>query len=417
MILADKIIDLRKKNGWSQEELAEKLSVSRQAVSKWEGAQSVPDMARVLQMSELFGVSTDYLLKDSLEKADPAEEVPSDSLPVRAVGMEEANAFLAAREVNARHIALGVLLCILSPICLILLCGAREFGYVPLSEAAAAGMGVAILLLMVGGAVALFVTSGLRTGRFAYLDALPIDTLYGVDGMARERREQFRPTRDRQLTLGIVLCVLAMIPVFLSLVFYGEEDHFGHLVAVVLLLMVGGAVALFVTSGLRTGRFEYLDALPIDTLYGVDGMARERREQFRPTRDRQLTLGIVLCVLAVIPVFLSLVLYGEEDHFGHLIAVALLLVLVGIGVLLIVRSSILWGSYQRLLEEGDYSRAGKEASRVAAPFNSIYWGLVTAGFLAWGFLGSAWDRCWIIWPVAAVAYGAIYGIVGALRRK
>ena len=326
MILADKIIDLRKKNGWSQEELAEKLGVSRQAVSKWEGAQSVPDMARVLQMSELFGVSTDYLLKDNLEKTEPAEDVPSESLPIRTVGMEEANAFLAAREVNARHVALGVLLCILSPVCLILLCGAQEFGYVPLSEAGAAGIGVAILLLM-----------------------------------------------------------------------------------------VGGAVALFVTSALRTGRFEYLEALPIDTLYGVDGMARERREQFRPTRNRQLTLGIVLCVLAVIPMFLSLVLYGEEDHFGHLVAVALLLVLVGIGVLLIVRSSILWGSFQILLEEGDYSRAGKEASRTAAPFNSIYWGLVTAGFLAWGFLGNAWDRCWMVWPVAAVAYGAIYGIVRALR--
>ena len=61
MILADKIIDLRKKNGWSQEELAEMLGVSRQAVSKWESAQSVPDMGRVVQMSELFGVSTDYL--------------------------------------------------------------------------------------------------------------------------------------------------------------------------------------------------------------------------------------------------------------------------------------------------------------------------------------------------------------------
>lgn len=43
MILADKIIDLRKKNGWSQEELAEKLGVSRQAVSKWESAQAIPD--------------------------------------------------------------------------------------------------------------------------------------------------------------------------------------------------------------------------------------------------------------------------------------------------------------------------------------------------------------------------------------
>ena len=328
MILADKIIDLRKKNGWSQEELAEKLGVSRQAVSKWEGAQSVPDMARVLQMSELFGVSTDYLLKDSLEMAEPAEDAPSDSLPIRTVGMEEANAFLAAREVNARHIALGVLLCILSPICLILLCGAQEFGYVPLSEAGAAGIGVAVLLLM-----------------------------------------------------------------------------------------VGGAVALFVTSGLRTGRYEYLDALPIDTLYGVDGMARERREQFRPTRARQLTLGIVLCVLAVIPVFLSLVLYGEEDHFGHLAAVALLLALVAVGVLLIVRSSILWGAFQQLLEEGDYTRESKARERALSPFSAIYRCLVTAGYLAWSFIAGSWDRSWIVWPIAGVLYGAVYGILRAMNRR
>ena len=328
MILADKIIDLRKKNGWSQEELAEKLSVSRQAVSKWEGAQSVPDMARVLQMSELFGVSTDYLLKDNLEAAEPAQQEDPNLLPTRTLGMEEANAFLAAREVNARQIALGVMLCILSPICLILVCGLWEFGLAPLSEAQAVGIGLAVLLLM-----------------------------------------------------------------------------------------VGAAVALFVTSALRTGRYQYLEALPVETLYGVDGMARERREQFRPTRNRQLTLGIVLCVLAVIPVFLSLVLYGEEDHFGHLAAVALLLALVAVGVLLIVRSSILWGSYQILLEEGDYSRAAKEANARALPFNSIYWGLVTAGFLAWGFLGNAWERCWIVWPVAGVAYGAVYGIVSALRKQ
>ncbi len=74
MIFADKLIDLRKKNGWSQEELAEKLNVSRQAVSKWEGAQSVPDMSRIIRLSELFGVSTDYLLKDDPEQTGPAQE-------------------------------------------------------------------------------------------------------------------------------------------------------------------------------------------------------------------------------------------------------------------------------------------------------------------------------------------------------
>lgn len=61
MILADKIINLRKKAGWSQDELASKLNVTRQSVSKWEGAQSIPDMERIVQMSRLFGVTTDYL--------------------------------------------------------------------------------------------------------------------------------------------------------------------------------------------------------------------------------------------------------------------------------------------------------------------------------------------------------------------
>ena len=89
MILADKIMDLRKKNGWSQEELAEKLNVSRQAVSKWEGAQSIPDMGRIIQLSELFGVSTDYLLKDELEQTVESQETTPDSL-IRTVSMEEA---------------------------------------------------------------------------------------------------------------------------------------------------------------------------------------------------------------------------------------------------------------------------------------------------------------------------------------
>ena len=57
MIFADKLIELRKRSGWSQEELAQQLGVSRQSVSKWEGAQSIPDIDRLLQLSELFGVS------------------------------------------------------------------------------------------------------------------------------------------------------------------------------------------------------------------------------------------------------------------------------------------------------------------------------------------------------------------------
>lgn len=79
MIFADKLITLRKKAGWSQEELAEKLNVTRQSVSKWEGAQSVPDIDKILQLSCLFGVTTDYLLKD--EQAEP-EYTEDDTSPL-----------------------------------------------------------------------------------------------------------------------------------------------------------------------------------------------------------------------------------------------------------------------------------------------------------------------------------------------
>ena len=61
MILADKITDLRKKNGWSQEELAERLGVSRQSVSKYESAQSVPDLDKILRLASIFGGTTDSL--------------------------------------------------------------------------------------------------------------------------------------------------------------------------------------------------------------------------------------------------------------------------------------------------------------------------------------------------------------------
>ena len=96
MILADKITEERKKNGWSQEELANQLGVSRQAVSKWESAGAVPDLQRILQMSELFGVSTDYLLKDEMQAENITyhESTESYAEPLKKVTMENANEFL-----------------------------------------------------------------------------------------------------------------------------------------------------------------------------------------------------------------------------------------------------------------------------------------------------------------------------------
>lgn len=326
MILADKIIDLRKKNGWSQEELAEKLDVSRQSISKWEGAQSVPDMNKILRLSEVFGVSTDYLLKDELESCD-ALAVSETESSARSVSMEDAVAFLWIKAKNAAQVALGVFLCILSPVLLIVLGGAQQYGKISLTEFQAGGLGL----------IALF-------------------------------------------------------------------------------LLIGSAVALFILSGLRISKFEYLEKETIDTLYGVSGMVKERKEHFRPVFVVQLTVGIVLCVLSVIPIGLSL-LFGGENDFLSVLGVGCMLLLIAFGVLLIVRASIIWGGFQILLEEGEYTRESKATQKKLSDLGRIYWPVVTAIYLAWSFLTNEWHRTWIIWPVAGVAYGALFAIVNALKKK
>ncbi len=67
MNFADKLYNLRTKYGYSQEALAEKLKVSRQAISKWELGTALPETEKVITISEFFNVSTDYLLKDNIQ--------------------------------------------------------------------------------------------------------------------------------------------------------------------------------------------------------------------------------------------------------------------------------------------------------------------------------------------------------------
>ncbi len=75
MKLSEKILTLRKKSGWSQEELAERLDVSRQAISRWESGSALPDANNILLLSKLFGVTTDYLLNDDYQSDNDLPKV------------------------------------------------------------------------------------------------------------------------------------------------------------------------------------------------------------------------------------------------------------------------------------------------------------------------------------------------------
>ena len=171
MILSEKIAEERKKNGWSQEELAEKLSVSRQAVSKWESASSVPDLQKLLRMAEIFEVSTDYLLKDEMgkEEVEKISDYRTEDTVYRNVSMEEANHFLEWKRKNAVILAGAVALCIMSPSLLIFLTGLSSATGGNLSENTAVDIGVSVVLVMVSLAVAIFISYGIRGKAYEYL--------------------------------------------------------------------------------------------------------------------------------------------------------------------------------------------------------------------------------------------------------
>ena len=287
MILADKIIQLRKKAGWSQDELAQQLGVTRQSISKWEGAQSVPDMEKVVQLSRIFGVSTDCLLKDELELEPDAQPDAGEGL--HRVTMADASRYIALRIADAPKIALATFLCIISPAALIFLAAFSEVS-AALSGNAAAGIGLCVLLVLVAVGVAIFISCGSRVKEFEFLDKEPFETEYGVSGMVRERREAFRAVYTRMNIIGTFLCILAVVPLFAACCI--DSADILYIIAVcVLLLMVGIGCIFFVYGGVREAAFSKL---------------LEEGDYTRSSKARSGLLGTIsLCYwLAVVAVFL-----------------------------------------------------------------------------------------------------------------
>ncbi|MGN0464955.1 MAG: helix-turn-helix domain-containing protein [Lachnospiraceae bacterium] len=331
MILAEKIVKLRKEKGWSQEELAMQLNVSRQSVSKWESSASIPDLDRILKLSQVFEVSTDYLLKDEMEENKAQivtieDTFTEEALPTRAISIEEVNKYMNLVERSAKKMAAAVSACILSPVLLILLAGLSEYGILSITEDMAGGIGVTILLLIIAGAVATFIMLGMKLDKYDFLEFENISLQYGGYGAVEKKREEFEPTFKKCITIGVVLCIVSVVP-----------------------LMVAAALSL--------------------------------------------------------------------KEIAYIYCVVLLLFFVAFGVFLMVWSGMIYGSYQKLMEEGEYTRENKLENRQNKNLSKVYWCTVTAIYLGVSFWTQRWDRSWIIWPVAGVLFAAVCGVAAMLRKK
>ena len=258
MTFSEKISALRKQKGWSQEELAEKLMVTRQAVSKWESAQSMPDLDKLVQLSEALGVSTDYLLKDEQAQSAPVPATAEQTVKPRHVTQEEAKRFLQLKMAAIPKTTLGVALCVWSPIALIGLPVLRSTLNWGFPEEICSGIGLCVLLVMVAAGVALLLTAGGTLREFEYLEREPIETDNGAREQALHMQREMASFCTRQNTIGVVLCILSVLPLFALMCVPGVPDGYYSLAVCALLLLVGIACLLLVRTGSMHGAVDKL---------------------------------------------------------------------------------------------------------------------------------------------------------------
>ena len=180
----------------------------------------------------------------------------------------------------------------------------------------------------------------------------------------------------------------------------------------VLLVTVAGAVTLFIRYSM-TG-YDYLsiteDTFELD--YGVETVIRQQKKAYLEECTKKISIGVVLCILSVIPLLGAAFL---ENEVLMILATAFLLCAVAAGVNLLVRVGIVWDSYGRLLRDGDYSR--RVHGSLSGRAGSIYWPLMAAAYLLWSFRSGDWGFTWILWPAAGLVFAAISALCRLLTRK
>ena len=226
-------------------------------------------------------------------------------------------------------------------------------------------------------------------------------------------------------TLGVALCVWSSI-VLIGLPACSTIFKLGFSEAVctgiglcALLVMVAAGVALLLTASGKLREFEYLEREPIETDNGAREQALHMQREMASFCTRQNTIGVVLCILSVLPLFALMCVPGVPDGYYSL-AVCALLLLVGIACLLLVRMGSMRGAVDKLLEQGDYTRENKAKSRFVGAVSAAYWLVVTAVFLFYTFgpNGNGQPQySWFIWAVAGVLYGALMAALSVYRKK
>ncbi|MGL1957152.1 MAG: helix-turn-helix domain-containing protein [Colwellia sp.] len=324
MILAEKIVRLRKQFGWSQEELAEKMNISRQSVSKWESTNSIPDLNRIIILSELFDVSTDFLLKDENETFDSRDE--SKASDTIQISLEQAEQYVENKLEISALVTKGALLCVCSVVPLFFFLAMAETNRLNLTGDIAAAIGVVGILFMVSIGISFFIKTNQYESDIAVIDNEAFELAYGVHSVFKEKLKKFRATFNRRLSIGIFMFIISFLPLMLVSIFYNGSD-------------------------------------------------------------------IILVMLIV------------------------LIFMIAAGIYIVAPASAKYDAYNNILKDHCLEAAKSKRIKRAEKLAAFYWPMLTAIFLGWGLWTMDWGVNWIVWPVGAVLFAALVGLMELLDKE
>jgi transcriptional regulator with XRE-family HTH domain len=324
MILADKIIRLRKQSGWSQEELAEKMSVSRQSVSKWESTNSIPDLNKIIMLAAIFDVSTDFLLKDDLEACEPS--LGSIEPNVVQVSLEQAFEYVQLKMEMTDLVTKGVIVCVCSVVPFFFFLAMAETNRLNLTDGLATAIGVICILSMISIGISFFIRTNRYEADIELLEEGIFELAYGVHSVFQEKLQEYMPVYNLKLSLGIFMFIFSFAPLMFARLFFSGP-------------------------------------------------------------------GITLMMLIV------------------------LVLMVAIGLYIVIPASAKHDAYSNILKDRtldtEKSRRTKRAEKLAA----FYWPLLIAIYLGWSLWTMSWGVTWIIWPVGAILFVALIGLMELLNKE
>ena len=379
MSFSENLQTLRKSKNISQEQLAERLDVSRQAVSKWESGGGYPEMEKLIQLCELFSCSMDELMMGKI-----SVDMPND----RKAYDDHYNRF-------SKGIALGVGLILFGLSLTVFLSSFERVSFLGDISAAA-------LLLFVAAAVALFIINGIEHENFRRLHPT-MPEIYSEDEINSFNGGVF----PKAIALGVGLIFIAVVQVILlsllpvNLPGVSDPEVLG---AVFMLILVGIAIMIFIYYGIQHDKYD------IKKYNNESSFTEKAIEQKRRDDLAGIICGIIM--ITATGIFLIGGALFECWHPGWIVF--------PIGGLICGIVNLVLGSdtmAERRQREERFIRTAARKAGLASALSGIIMLSATALYLILGFVFMLWHPGWIVFPIGGLLCGIVSLLVAISERK